>query len=93
MDLTDHCYAKLIFQARFRMYSLTHTDSFVQPIADTNRQSCTTAQADLFQGICNVQSGQGILRLNYIHKISLEKVQYNQQNNSRTENNGESSSA
>ena len=33
------------------------------------------------------------LHLNYIHKISLDKVQYNQQNITRTENYGESSSA
>jgi hypothetical protein len=60
MDSTDHYFVKLIFQAHLRMYSLTHTDSFVQPIADTNRQSCTTLQAALFQSICNVQSVQGI---------------------------------
>jgi hypothetical protein len=93
MDSTYHYSVKLIFQAHLRMYSLTHTDSVVQAIADTNRQSCTTAQAALFQGICNVQSGQGILHLNYIHKIILDKVRYNQQNDARTENNGESSSA
>ena len=60
MDSTDHKSAMLIFQAHLRMYSLIHTDSFVQPIAVTNRQSCTAAQAALFQGICNVQSVQGI---------------------------------
>jgi hypothetical protein len=75
------------------MYSLTPTDSFVQPIADTNRQYCTTAQAALFQGICNYSRVKVFLHLNYIHKVSLDKVQYNQENNTRTENNGESSSA
>jgi hypothetical protein len=60
MDSTDHYSVKLILQAHLRMYSLTHTDSFVQPIGDTNRQSCTTAQAAQFQGFCNVQSGQDI---------------------------------
>jgi hypothetical protein len=48
MDSTYHYPVKLIFQAHLRMYSLIH------------RQSCTTAQAALFQGICNVQSVQGI---------------------------------
>jgi hypothetical protein len=86
MDSTDHYSVKLIFQAHLRMYSLTHTDSFVQPIPDTNRQSCTIAQAALFQGIllCKIGS-RYFLHLNYIHKISLDKVQYNQQNNTRTE--------
>jgi hypothetical protein len=54
MDSTDHYSVKLIFQAHLCMYPLTYTDSFVQPIADTNRQSCTTGQAALYQGICNV---------------------------------------
>jgi hypothetical protein len=47
IDSTDHYSVKLIFQAHLRMYSLTHTDSCVQPIADTYKQSCTTAQAAL----------------------------------------------
>lgn len=34
--------------------------AFAHVFADTHRQSCTTAQAALFQGICNVQSVQGI---------------------------------
>jgi hypothetical protein len=60
MDSTDQYSVKLIFQAHLRMYSLTHTNSYVHPIADTNRHSCATAQAALFQGVCNVQSDQGI---------------------------------
>jgi hypothetical protein len=65
MDSTDQYPVKLIFQAHLIMYSLMHTDRFVQPIADTNRQFCTTAQAALFQGFCNVQSEQGIFRSEY----------------------------
>ena len=60
MDSTDHYSVKLIFQAHLRVYSLTHTSSSVQPLADTNRQFCTTAKAALFQGIYNVQSVQDI---------------------------------
>jgi hypothetical protein len=60
MDSTGHYSVKLIFQAHLRMYRLTHTDSFVQPITDTNRQSYTTAKDALFKGSCNVQSVQGI---------------------------------
>jgi hypothetical protein len=93
MDSTYYYSEMLILQAHLRMYSLTHTDSFVQPIADKNRQSVKTAQATLFQGICNVQSGQDVLLLKYIHKISLYKVLYNQQSSNRAENNSEYSSA
>jgi hypothetical protein len=60
MDSTDHYSVKLIFHAHLRDYSLTHTNSSVQPLADTNRQFCTTAKAALFQGIYNVQSVQVI---------------------------------
>jgi hypothetical protein len=77
MDSTDHHSVKLIFQAHLRMYSLTHTGSFAETIADTNRQSCTTAQAALFQGIFNVQAVQCTLTSDYIQN----KVQYNQENN------------
>jgi hypothetical protein len=82
MDSTYHYPVKLIFQAHLRMYSLIHTDSLAQP----RKVLCFKVFAMYSQ--CMV-----FLHLNYIHKISLEKVQYNQQNNARTENNGESSSA
>jgi hypothetical protein len=93
MDSTDHYSVKLIFQAHLRMYSLTHTDSFVQPIADTNRQSFKTAQAALFLGICNVQSCQGIFTSELFSRNIPGQSTVNQQNNTRTENNGESSIA
>jgi hypothetical protein len=93
MDSTDHSSVKLMFHVYLRDYSLTHTNSSVQPLADTNREFCTTAKAALFQGIYNVKSAQVILHLNYNHKIYLDNVQYNQQNNTGPENNGESISA
>jgi hypothetical protein len=70
MDSTDHHSFKFIFQAHLRMYSLTHTGSFVETIADTSRQSCTTAQAALFQGVFNVQSVQYILTSDVYTKYS-----------------------
>jgi hypothetical protein len=82
MDSTYHYPVKLIFQAHLRMYSLIHTDSLAQP----RKLLCFKVFAMYSQ--CKV-----FLHLNYIHKISLNKVQYNQQNITRTENNGESSSA
>jgi hypothetical protein len=82
MDSTYHYPVKLIFQAHLRMYSLMHTDSLAQP----RKLLCFKVFAMYSQ--CKV-----FLHLNYIQKISLNKVQYNQQNNTRTENNGESSSA
>ena len=68
MDSTDHYSVKLIFHVHLRDYSLMHTNSSVQPLADTNRQFCTTAKAALFQGIYNVQSVQGIFYIRIIIK-------------------------
>jgi hypothetical protein len=82
MDSTDHYSVKLIFQAHLRIYLLIHTDSLTQP----RKLLCFKVFAMYSQ--CKV-----FLHLNYIQKISLNKVQYNQQNDTRTENNGKSSSA
>jgi hypothetical protein len=82
MDGTYHYPVELIFQAHLHMYSLIHTDS----LAQQRKLLCLKVFAMHSQ--CKV-----FLHLNYIHKISLDKVEYNQQNNTPTENNGESSSA
>jgi hypothetical protein len=82
MDSTDHYSVKLIFQAHLRMYSLIHTDSLEQ----LRKLLC-------FNVFAMYSQCMEFLHLNYIHKISLDKVQYNQRNITRTENNGESSSA
>jgi hypothetical protein len=82
MDSTYHYPDKIIFQAHLRMYSLIHTDSLAQP----RKLLC-------FKVFAMYSQGKVFFHPNYIHRISLEKAQYNQQNNTRTENNGESSSA
>jgi hypothetical protein len=82
MDSTDHYSVKLIFQAHLRMQLLIQTDSRAQQ----RKLLCFKEFAMYSQ--CKV-----FLHSIYIHKISLDKVQYNQQNNIRTESNGETSSA
>jgi hypothetical protein len=58
---------------------------FAHVFADTRRQSCTTAQAALFQGICNVQSVQGIFTSELYSQNIPEQSTVQSANNTRTE--------
>jgi hypothetical protein len=82
MDSTYHYPVKLIFQAYLRMHSLIHTDSLAQP-----------RKLLFFKVFAMYSQCKVFLHMNYIHKISLDKLQYQQHNSTRTENNGECSSA
>jgi hypothetical protein len=67
--------------------------AFAHVFADTHRSLAQPRKLLCFKVFAMYSQCKVFLHLNYIHKISLDKVQYNQQNSTRTENNVESSSA